>query len=87
MSREFGRCRGCGEEIEWALLNGKPHPFDVIPTDKDRGYELVELSSEPRTVAVYVSSAARQSQKTKPRLVVSHFATCPAAAKFRSKTG
>lgn len=88
MAREFGTCKGCGEEIEWALLNGRPHPFDVVPTDKDRGYELIESPSEPRTVAVYVQAGLMQARRLrgeKPRLVVSHFSTCPNAKDFRKE--
>jgi len=81
MAREFGHCRGCGAEIEWAKLNGKAHPFDPEPSAKG-GYELVELSSEDRTVAAYIHPSKRRPGQ---RLVVSHFATCPKAADFRKE--
>ncbi len=86
MAREFGTCKGCGAEIEWARLNGRPHPFDVTPTDKGRGYELVEPATEPSMVAVYVDAGMMQARRLngeKPRLVVSHFSTCPQASSFR----
>jgi hypothetical protein len=80
-------CKGCGSPIQWALLNGKPHPFDIAPSGKDRGYEIVELGDD-KTVAVYVSSAQAQLKKgQKAVLVVSHFATCSHAAQFRAAGG
>lgn len=87
MVHEFGHCRGCRARIEWALLNGRAHPFDVKPTDTGRGYELVELAHEPRPVAVYVNAGQAQARRLNGetvRLVVSHFATCPEAARFKS---
>lgn len=79
--REFGTCKGCGAEIEWARLNGKAHPFDVDP-DAKGSYILCDLASEPQTVAVYVKP---QNRKQGDRLVVSHFATCPQASSFRKQ--
>lgn len=77
--REFGTCKGCGAEIEWALLNGKPHPFEIDPSGAKAGtHELVD--KEGRTHAVY---HAREARKSGQRLVKSHFAVCSKAADFR----
>lgn len=79
--REFAKCRGCGADIEWARLNGKPHPFDVNPT-LNGSHELIDLATEVTTLARYVPASERREQ----RLVTSHFATCPNAGSFRSRT-
>lgn len=81
MAREFGTCRGCGADIEWARLNGKPHPFDVDP-DAKGSHMLMETASEVATVAVLVP---KEKRKSGDRLVLSHFATCPQAASFRKR--
>jgi hypothetical protein len=75
--RELGVCKGCGAEIEWAKLNGKPHPFDQDPT-KDGTHEICETSEG--NVAMYHTKQARGYGQ---RLVKSHFATCPKAGQFR----
>jgi hypothetical protein len=90
MVHEFATCRGCRARIEWALLNGNPHPFDVVPTDTGRGYELVELANEPGPIAVYVNAHALQARRLngeQVRLVVSHFATCPEKERFQRPRG
>lgn len=79
--REFARCKGCGEEIEWALLNEKPHPFEVNPSGVKKGtHELVYRDG--RTHAIYHT---RESRKSGQRLVMSHFAVCPKALEFRGE--
>jgi len=81
--REFAKCRGCGADIEWARLNGRPHPFDVDPCGPDGSHMLVDRATEVTTLAVFVPVDQRTPDK---RLVKSHFATCPQAASFRSRT-
>lgn len=76
--REFGRCKGCGAEIEWALLKERPHPFQVDP-DRGGTHELVERDG--RTHAVYHPKGERKSGQ---RLVISHFASCPSGSEFRA---
>jgi hypothetical protein len=90
MVHEFATCRGCRGRIEWALLNGNPHPFDVVPTDTGRGYELVELANEPGPIAVYVNAHVLQARRLNGeavRLVVSHFATCPEKERLDRRRG
>jgi hypothetical protein len=66
-----GRCRACGQQIEWALTtNAKRIPLDV--TTSDRGN--IKLTDG---VAVVVPPGIGDR--------VSHFATCTAAASFRRK--
>lgn len=79
MAREFSKCRGCGVDMEWARLNGKPHPFDVDPTTAGN-HELVEVDGQMS--AVYIPKEKRRPGQ---RLVTSHFATCPKAADFRKE--
>lgn len=76
--REFATCRGCGAEIEWALLNGKPHPFNVDPA-RGGTHEIVERQGEQNTAVYHPKSQRRSGQ----RLVTSHFASCPKASSFR----
>jgi hypothetical protein len=78
--REFGTCKGCGAELEWALLNGKTHPFDVDPTTRAR-YEPNERDG--RMVATYRNPLGAVPEGT--RLVSSHFSTCPNAKDFRGR--
>ena len=78
--REEGRCRSCRADIEWARLNGKPHPFDVVPSE-DGSHEIVETPTEVSPIAVYVPASKRMGR----RLVKSHFATCPNAAEHRRR--
>ena len=80
MARSASTCKGCGAWVEWALLNGKPHPFEMKAT-ADGEYELISQSGATRqTLAVH------RKNRT-PGFVghMSHFAVCPNADGFRTK--
>lgn len=83
-------CRSCGAPIRWAVnpATGKQIPFDAAESP-DGTHLLVPvpvgLDRADRWTAVYVPPARREAVKD-PRFV-SHFATCPDAAKFRGGGG
>ena len=78
--RSASTCKGCGAWIEWALLNGKPHPFEMKATP-DGEYELVSQSGATnQTLALH-----RRHRIPTLLLHKSHFAVCPNANEFRHK--
>ena len=77
----MSRCRSCGAEITWAIMpTGKRAPFDAKPSDS--GTHLLEHAAHPPDAAI---TARRLHPGEEALLYVSHFATCPQAAKWRKK--
>ncbi len=79
MAHDEGTCRSknCKASIVWVTLvtSGKPHPVDPVP-------------SENGTIKVFLEDGRRYGRvlprdQRRGRLYVSHFATCPDAARFR----
>jgi hypothetical protein len=69
------RCRTCGADIQWALTtNGKRMPVDAEPTPEGN-IRLRKIDGE-----VFADVVAPLSSD---KLRLSHFATCPGAAKHR----
>lgn len=71
-------CRSCGAAIEWATseTTGKPVPLDVAPAPKGN-------------LALVAGKAHRygdEDAKVHRERRVSHFATCPQADSWRSKS-
>jgi hypothetical protein len=71
----MSQCRSCGADIAWALTtNGKRIPVDVEPAENGN----IRL----RRVAGQVLADVVKPGSERP-LRVSHFATCPDAARHR----
>lgn len=70
-----GKCKSCGASVVFAehISTGKPMIFDRMPMKGGTGFMLGP------TGAAYVKDAAENT-----RVYISHFATCPAAAKHRA---
>lgn len=71
----YGTCKRCGRAVFWLqnASTGKTAPIDAEPTIAPRSGNVV-IDHEARTYRVVAAA---------PGLFVSHFATCPAARKFR----
>lgn len=67
----MSQCSGCGADIKWAVLNGRPHPFNPRATP---GLFQLSVNDLGEDVAVSVG-----------KVHTSHFSTCPNAADFRKK--
>lgn len=73
-------CEACGEAIIWCVTaTGAKMPVDVEPVEGGN----VILTAGPAPVAHVVSKRGRQ--RAGRTLYTSHFATCPAADKFRTR--
>lgn len=85
MPNRLTACEACGAPIRFTrTLKGKAMPLDAEPRD-DGNVILVQVDGD---------TLARVITPTTPLLVtgdlpryISHFATCPDAAKFRRKEG
>lgn len=84
------RCRDaeCGAEVFFAAVQRrdgsiapKPMPVDAAPAPMG-GLELLELSGCGPTVRVLPDAERAEASD---RRYESHFATCPAAARFRAR--
>jgi hypothetical protein len=78
-------CRGCGAPIVWTVTaNGKRMPVDAYPIVASQGFRLQE---EVLDVALQYSEQLIATFTVAPgsgeRLYISHFSTCPDAARFR----
>lgn len=70
-------CSSCGAHIIWALTEkGKRMPVDAVPT---RNGNIV-LEDDGRSVKAVVRDAMLPGVQA---LYISHFATCPNAARHR----
>ena len=78
-----GNCRGCGTLIYWVVMeSGKRNPLNPEP-DAERGNILIpDDGSRARSLGLDAAAGARAQGR---ELYLSHFATCPARAKFRKK--
>lgn len=72
-----GQCRWCGAKIIWAKTpGGKNMPLDAEPNP--RGNLLLDESG-------FVGPALKSENPPADRRYMSHFATCPDAAKQRKR--
>jgi hypothetical protein len=73
----LGFCRSCKRNVFWVKLNGKAHPVErgVDP----KGNIALTLHTSDDTV-----SAERVEPGSRPKLHLSHFATCPQAKGWRT---
>lgn len=70
------RCKSCREAIWWyELVSGKRHPFDAQADGSPPDYLMteVDIPTYGRRLVAHIEAA------------VSHFATCPDSAKWKSK--
>lgn len=79
MEMPADQCKWCKAAIFWASTEktGRAMPIDLEPVAN--GNLVVSLSTTSHFVARYL----KKNEATTDRRYVSHFATCPAAAKFR----
>jgi hypothetical protein len=71
-SKGRGTCRSCGRAIMWAeLISGKRHPFDG---------EIVPVRMQGS-----ILEGTRIIEDVDTAVSPSHFATCPDAAKWRTR--
>jgi len=75
-------CRGCGKPIRFIKYNDKPHPVDAMPA---RGFVWTEGKIERATATGHPLSC-QASHWTLSKTYISHFATCPKADEFRSRS-
>jgi hypothetical protein len=74
-TRGEGRCSGCGAPLVWfETERGARHPFNV-------GYRL-----EEQGILEPVEPGARRQAVASISAEFSHFATCPHADRFRSRS-
>lgn len=83
------RCRACGLEIVWAITDrGKRMPVDRTPALPGVGNLVlffdVDLFGHPIDDVQRVTAATPETKGG--TTWVSHFATCPEAARFRKET-
>lgn len=79
MSQSFGTCRGCGKQILWTkTAAGRNMPCDptVIWFTPEGGPETF-VTPEGRVLR------GRRDRRGEMMGYISHFATCPAAKRFR----
>jgi hypothetical protein len=88
MKDDDNRCRSCKKPIIWAITEkNKRIPIDPKPAANgnialvDRGNFLLPLAHYKSAGLI---AAMRAAEPTTP-LFLSHFATCPDAARFRKK--
>ena len=76
-------CSACHAPIRWAksAVSGKPAPFDATPSPVAGNARILDNG----TVEVLGGFSLEEARRYKERLYVSHFATCPDAAKFRAR--
>jgi len=83
MSHE--RCRSCNQRIRWAVtVKGRRMPIDPVPVP-DGNIELEEREVFLTPLAI-VRVNIPTGEPVPPVLYKSHFATCPQAGKWRSRT-
>ena len=83
----MSRCKACGAEIIWIKIErtGKPMPCDAapIPYRPGAGGNLTLVTTDGRIV----HGTRDSGNKSAPWGYQSHFASCPAAARFRKRGG
>jgi len=78
--RRIDKCKACGSPIIWTQTStGKAMPVDASPVPT--GNVLLFPTIDRKWLAMVVS--ADEAKATPHERYVSHFATCPAAARFR----
>lgn len=76
-------CRGCGREILWAeTRSGKRIPLDPEPSVAGN-VVLEQASSSEGGLEVFRALFLAPGSSWPSKRYVSHFSTCPAAARFR----
>jgi len=84
------QCKGCGRRIDFVRseASGKRIPLDPKP-DPEAG--TIRITARPDgvlpTAVVLSGQGLDQARHFGDELYVSHFATCPDAARFRRKRG
>lgn len=86
------KCRGCGAEIVWIRMqiSGKQMPVDAKPVSVayEAGAEtFIREDGVPIRGKRVTDAEARETDGPVMEAYVSHFATCPAAGKFRKGGG
>lgn len=82
----MARCKSCGREIAWIrLTTGKLMPVDVAPVyyEDRRDGAAVIVTEDGRVSCGHTEAVAVIGSKV--RGYMSHFATCPAADKYRRR--
>jgi heat shock protein HspQ len=81
MTHPIGECKGCGAPIIWTLTakKRKRMPFDAEP-DQDKGTYWLFPRDDDAPISEYANEGSLLADR--PRFVP-HWATCPAAKKFR----
>jgi len=77
---KLAHCRSCHAPIVWTVTaNGKRMPVDADPLIASRGFRLDEEDpAQDDIVATFTASPG-----VGERLYISHFSTCPDAARHR----
>lgn len=81
-------CKGCGATIQWVrLTNGRMMPVNPTPVyyEDRRDSDAVIITEDGRVSCGHTEAVAVVGSKV--RGWVSHFATCPAADKYRRREG
>ncbi len=73
----ISKCRSCGAPIIWAMTEKKTMPVDAVPSDKGNVAVAIHGGTVRAIVGVGPDSIG-------PRHL-SHFVTCPQAAKWRKR--
>lgn len=77
MGQNIDKCRSCNAPIRWVRMpSGKANPLDAQPSEK--GNVRIEENEIGKIVPKDEMIAGEP-------LYLSHFATCPNAAKYRRK--
>ena len=77
-------CKGCGAEVLWARIAGKPHPLDPEPAEVRPSHIVMNPSTGNGRFISEETIAQVPGWVEKGALVCrSHYASCPDADKFR----
>lgn len=83
-----GNCRSCDRPVRWvtAAATGKTMPIDPAPAPN--GNIIITAAGKAYVFATHADAVAMRDRSSDPYLrmsgtYISHFATCPAAAKHR----
>jgi hypothetical protein len=73
----ISHCRSCGAQMIWAMSGkGKTMPVDALPDDKGNVAVVIDHGTVRALIVTAESIGPRH---------LSHFVTCPQAAKWRKK--
>jgi len=71
---EKPKCKGCGKEIDFIQLRNYKGEIKSHPVEADKNY-VIMATGEKNAKGQYIYESKR--------ILTSHFASCPAAEKFR----